>query len=156
MKKAIFFAFLILLFIPIVLAHGEDTFDEAKELISSKVSCDQLNDEQLEMIGDYLMEQMHPGEQHENIDNALGGEGSENLGQTHIRMARMMYCGEMSSMKMSSMMNMPMMGAGMMQQGNFSTNLTANKFFWFILGFIVALLISILVLKFFGESKHRK
>ncbi len=151
MKKAILFVFLILLFISIVLAHGEDTFDEAKELISSKVSCDQLSDEQLEIIGDYLMEQMHPGEQHENMDNALGGEGSENLKQTHIRMARMMYCGEMSSM-----MNMPMMGAGMMQQGNFSTNLTANKFFWFILGFIVALLISILVLKFFGESKRRR
>ena len=149
MKRLILYILIILLLIPNILAHGEDTFDEARQLIDSGVSCEELNDEQLEMIGDYLMEQMHPGEQHENIDEALGGEGSENLRQTHIRMARMMYCGEMSSM-----MNMPMMG--MMQQNNFRTSLTENRFFWFILGFIIALLISIAVIKLSGGSKKRK
>jgi len=151
MRKAILLIIFVLftLIIPLVLAHGEDPFDEAKELIDSKVSCNDLSDEQLEMIGDYLMEQMHPGEQHENMDNALGGEGSENLKQTHIRMARMMYCGEMSSM-----MNMPMMNAGMMQQNNFSTSLTESRFFWLVLGFIIALLISIII-KFSKKPKIR-
>ena len=144
MKKSMFFILVILLLIPIALAHGEDPFDEAKQLIDSKTSCDQLNDEQLEMIGDYLMEQMHPGEQHENMDNALGGEGSENLKQTHIRIARMMYCGEMGYM----------MDMGMMQQNNFSTSLTESKFLWFAFGFAVALLISILVTKFMEKPRN--
>ncbi len=147
-KAALLIIFLLFVFIiPLVLAHGEDQFDEAKELIDSKASCNDLSDEQLEMIGDYLMEQMHPGEQHKNMDDALGGEGSENLMQTHIRMARMMYCGEMSSM-----MNMPMMGAGMMQQNNFSASLTESRFFWLVMGFIVALLI-FMIIKFLKKPK---
>ena len=98
MRKAILLIIFVLftLIIPLVLAHGEDPFDEAKELIDSKVSCNDLSDEQLEMIGDYLMEQMHPGEAHEVMDKMMGGEGSESLRQMHIAIAKRLYCNDIN------------------------------------------------------------
>src|SRR3989338_2228003 len=88
---------------PIVLAH-ERNFTEATELIDSGASCEQLTDEQLESIGDYYMEQMHPGEAHEIMDERMGGEGSETLKQMHISIARSFYCGEYWMMS-AGMMN---------------------------------------------------
>ncbi len=52
---------LLLICINGVFAHEHSDFSEAKELIESNVSCDKLSDEQLEVIGDYFMEQMHLG-----------------------------------------------------------------------------------------------
>ncbi|RMF54615.1 hypothetical protein D6745_04715 [Candidatus Woesearchaeota archaeon] len=99
-----------------VLAHGEETFAEAESIIKSKVPCDKLSDEQLEMLGDYYMEQMHPGEQHERMDEMMGGEGSETLREMHIRMGQAFYCGEHGMMS-GGMMNMMMgRGAGMMPE----------------------------------------
>ena len=73
------------------------------------------------------MEQMHPGEQHEQMDEMMGGDGSETLKGMHINMAKSFYCGEheaMSSGMMSSgMMNM-MMGQGMcMKHGAMSSGM---------------------------------
>src|SRR3989344_4672026 len=111
MKKAIasFILFLILLASQ-VLAQEHD-FTEIKSLIDSGVSCSQLTNGQLEEIGDYYMEQMHPGEAHEIMDKMMGGEGSESLKQVHINMARRLYCDEasdygmMESEGMRGMMN---------------------------------------------------
>ena len=111
----------LLLSINLVFAH-EHNFAETKQLIDSGISCDKLTDEQLESIGDYYMEQMHPGEAHEMMDQMMGGEGSENLKQVHIQMAKRFYCNEdvngmMGSGGMMPMMNMMggnMMGSGMM------------------------------------------
>ncbi len=114
MKKTILILGIILLLsLSLISAHGEEVFAEAEELIESKVSCDQLTDEQLEVIGDYYMEQMHPGEAHETMDEMMGGEGSESLRQMHINMARSFYCGEHEAMS-SGMMNMMMGRGGMM------------------------------------------
>ncbi len=100
----------------LVYAHGEEGLEEAKRLIGSKASCPELSDEQLEDIGDYYMEQMHPGEAHELMDKMMGGEGSEGLKQMHIMMARQIYCGE-NTMQGGMMNNMGgFMGAG--QQAN--------------------------------------
>ena len=94
-------------------AHGD--FTEVKKLVEGKVSCDNLTDEQIEEIGDYLMELMHPGEAHEQMHNVVGGETSETVRLMHINMAEMMYCDNGDGM--SNMMNMMqggMMGGGMM------------------------------------------
>ncbi len=107
--------------IGIAFAH-EHNFDETEKLIDSGISCDELTDQQLEAIGDYYMEQMHPGESHEMMDKMMGGEGSESLKQMHIAMAKRLYCNEEGMMPMMSgdMMSsgMPvmknMMGGGMM------------------------------------------
>lgn len=89
----------------------EHNFTEVKQLIDSKVPCEDLTNEQLEEIGDYYMEQMHPGEQHEIMDEMMGGEGSESVKQMHIQIARNIYCNE-SNQNMMWMMNM-MGGYGM-------------------------------------------
>ena len=84
---------MLLLGVSLVSAHEHD-FDETKQIIDSGISCDKLTDEQLESVGDYYMEQMHPGEAHEMMDQMMGGEGSESLKQVHINMAKRLYCNE--------------------------------------------------------------
>src|SRR3989339_434109 len=122
MKRTILILAIFLLSIVVVLAQEshDSEIEEGKKLVESKMSCDKLSNEQLEAIGDYYMEQMHPGEAHEIMDNMMGGEGSESLKQVHINMARRIYCNEniyigygmMGSGGMMGMMNM--MGGGMM------------------------------------------
>lgn len=122
---------LILLFnITAVFAH-EHNFAETKQLIDSKISCDKLSEEQLEAIGDYLMEQMHSGEQHELMDNMMGGEGSESLKQVHINLARMMYCGGGGMMGSGGMIQsggmMNMMGGNTVGQTPMQANTIQGK-----------------------------
>jgi len=157
MKKAIalFILFLVLLASQ-VLAQEHD-FTEIKSLIDSGVSCIQLTNEQLEEIGDYYMEQMHPGEAHEIMDNMMGGEGSESLKQVHINMARRLYCDEnvyvgygmMSSGGMMGMMNMR--GGGMM--GNYQPYYSYSNYgywnlFWIMFLVAAIIIIALLVYKF--------
>ena len=95
MKKTILLGmFWIILFSFLVVAQEEHDFTKTKQLVDSGVSCNQLTNEQLEEIGDYYMEQMHPGEAHEYMDRMMGGEGSESLKQAHINIARRIYCNE--------------------------------------------------------------
>src|SRR3989344_9661191 len=84
---------MLLLSVSLVFAHEHD-FGETKQIIDSGISCDKLTDEQLEFIGDYYMERIHPGEAHEIMDKMMGGEGSESLKQVHINMAKRLYCNE--------------------------------------------------------------
>ena len=115
MKKILllFVGIVLLLNINLVFAQ-EHNFAEIKQLIDSDISCDKLTDEQLEAIGEYYMEQMHPGEAHELMDELMGGEGSEDLRQMHIMMGRNFYCGEDGMMGMMPMM---MGGGNMMKSG---------------------------------------
>ncbi|HII66348.1 TPA: hypothetical protein HA295_06280, partial [Candidatus Woesearchaeota archaeon] len=77
MKKITSILVILLLSIVVVLAQEshDSEIEEGKKLVESKMSCDKLSNEQLEAIGDYYMEQMHPGEAHEIMDNMMGGEG---------------------------------------------------------------------------------
>ena len=110
---------ILLLSITLVSANGDhqSEFEEGSGLIESGISCSELSDEQLESIGDYYMEQMHPGEAHEMMDKMMGGEGSESLRQTHITMAKSIYCNEASGM-MNMMMGNNLMGSGSMNMMN--------------------------------------
>ena len=125
MKKILSLTILIfsifLLNVSPVFAHEHD-FTETKQLIDSEINCDKLTDEQLEAIGDYYMEQMNPGEAHEMMDQMMGGEGSDSLKQTHIQIAKRLYCNE----DVGGMMQM-MMGGGMM--GNWSNSSALNNNF---------------------------
>ncbi len=71
-----------------------DEITEGKSIVEQGIACSQLNDEQLEAVGEYFMEQMHPGAAHEMMDNMMGGEGSESLRRVHIAMAQRLYCNE--------------------------------------------------------------
>jgi uncharacterized membrane protein len=87
----------------------------AKQIIGSNISCDKLNSSQLELLGDYFMEQMHPGQAHEAMDQMMGGEGSDSLRNAHIQMALVLYCGQTNtSVTYGGMMGMMpfMFGSG--------------------------------------------
>src|SRR3989344_6986270 len=96
MKKTILILVIFLLSIAVGLAqeNHDSEIEEGKNLVKSKTNCDKLSSGQLEAIGDYYMEQMHPGEAHEIMDSMMGGEGSESLKQVHINMAKRIYCNE--------------------------------------------------------------
>lgn len=53
-----------------------------------ELDCEELTDEELERVGDAVMESTHPGEAHERMDEMMGGEGSESLRQMHIQMGK--------------------------------------------------------------------
>lgn len=139
----------ILLYISINLASAitQQEINEAKQLIDAKTSCYSLSDDQLEIIGEYLMEQMHPGDSHEFMDKMMGlQEGSRDEEQFHINLAKAMYCGDnfntasfSGMMRMSGMMGNGMMNTGMMgNYGGFSySNLFNILYTILIIGLIV-------------------
>lgn len=101
-------------------AYG-DNFAEGKELVDGKVPCDAMNESQLEIVGEYMMEQMHPGDSHEMMHQMMGmNEGEEDEEEFHRMIAQKMYCNAFDgSMKgMMGMMGKPGMDGGeyMMQR----------------------------------------
>jgi hypothetical protein len=130
-----------------IIAHGEDIFAEAEEIIMNKTSCNDISEDQLEILGDYYMEQMHPGELHEIMDERMGGEGSESLRIAHINMGNAFYCGEHDSFS-RGMMDI-MMGRGMMginRNDNYSYDIF-NSLFIILLTLTLILLIIWLIIK---------
>jgi len=89
--KTFIIAALITLLLIVSVSAMED-FSEAKQLIDAKVPCEDLDQAQMESVGDYVMEQMNPGEAHETMDAMMGGEGSESLRLMHIHLAEQWYC----------------------------------------------------------------
>ncbi len=139
--------------IVIASSYGAEDFSKAKQIIDAKTPCSQLAEAQLEEIGDYYMEQMHPGEAHEVMDNMMGGEGSESLRQMHIAIAKRLYCNDISGMANYGMMGM-MMGGGMMNMaigtgmmGNFGYGMMGNLGgYWSFLNILSLLLLIGLVI----------
>lgn len=72
--------------------NNTENFAVAEQIVNARVSCSQLNESQMAMIGDYFMEQIHSGKQHEYMDAMMGGEGSQSLEYMHIAMAEQFYC----------------------------------------------------------------
>ncbi len=132
---------LLSLSINFVSAH-EHNFAETKQLIDSGISCDKLTDEQLEAMGDYYMEQMHPGEAHEMMDKMMGGEGSDSLKQMHIQMAKRLYCNDNIYVGYGMMGN-NMIGSGMM--GNYLSYYGYNSF-WNILWLVFLIGVIVLII----------
>ncbi len=153
MKKILAMLFVgILLSISLVSAIEDHQVivEEGKKLVDSEISCDKLTDEQLETIGEYFMEQMHPGEAHEIMDEMMGGGGSESLKQVHINMARRLYCNDNIYVGYG-MMNGGMMG---MMGGNMMGNPGYGFGYWnFINILYLLLLIGIITLVYLGIVK---
>ncbi|MEM4325886.1 MAG: hypothetical protein QXU40_01130 [Candidatus Pacearchaeota archaeon] len=141
---------IILILLNLGFSLAKEDFSEGKRLFESKISCSNLTLEQLEKIGDYLMEQMHPGESHEAMDKMMGGEGSESLKQMHINIAKRMYCDERSFRKdyTTTPYMIPMMGQGMMGLGmtNMMNNAIAYQNYNSIIYYIIPLLFILLLI----------
>ena len=158
MKKWAFVIMVALLLnLSLVNAITQQEIKEAKSLIDSKVNCKSLSDSQLEIIGEYYMEQMHPGESHELMHKMMGiKEGSEAEKQFHINMAKTMYCNENTGMMGAGMMGGGMMS--MMMGGNMDYGMMGNYrygfSYWNFLNVLYAiLLIGLIVLVFLGIIK---
>lgn len=170
--------FLALVFsIGIVFADAED-FAEAKKLIDAKTPCSKLSENQLEILGDYLMEQIHPVQTHELMDKMMGGEGSESLRLMHIAMAKRLYCNDISGMINYGMIGYGIMGGfgkgtnygGMMNMmgGNFGYGMMGQSYgYWGFLNFLsLVLVIGLIILVYlwiaklwkevFKKSKNKK
>src|SRR3989344_645736 len=153
MRKTILVMFAVLMLtLNLVNAITQQEIKEAKNLIDSKVDCKSLSDSQLEIIGEYEMELMHPGDSHEAMHKMMGiKEGSEAEKQFHINMAKTIYCGESGGMMGGGMMSMMMgsnTGYGMM--GNYGYGLG----YWNFLNVLyLILIIGLIILVYFGIIK---
>jgi len=114
--------FLLALSASLVSSASDEEMAEAKALVDSNADCSELDDEQLEKIGEYYMETMHPGNEHDLMDRMMGAEeGTERHEQFHVALAKRMYCKEYTwSGGMGSMMGANNFGGGMMQMMSYS------------------------------------
>jgi len=165
MKKIITIIILLFLTISLVLAHSDETeIEKGKELVKNSVECEKLSNEDLEAIGEYVMEQMHPGELHELMHERMGIK--EDTGQHelfHINIAKMMYCrtGNTIDKRMNimggGMMSM-MYGSGMMGYGLYGGS--ALWWLWSLLAFLLLLglvvLVWVLTVKYWKETQRKK
>jgi len=157
MKKIIMVIFgILLLSISLVSADGghQSEIEEGKTLVESEIGCDKLTDEQLEAIGEYYMEQMHPGESHEAMHEMMGiEEGTEYHERFHINIAKMRYCGDGGMMDSGGMMGMMnMMGGGMM--GRYPASYEYSNYgywnmFWILL-FATVIFLIVWIIRRFG------
>ncbi len=132
-----------------VIAVEEDEFADAKQLIAAKTSCSTLSDEQLEKIGDYYMEQMHPGNAHKLMEEMMGGEGSAQLKQMHILMAKRLYCKEDVDVPGYGMMSSSGMMVGKTKMMGYGTGMMGSAGWWnFTYILYVLLLLGLVIVVF--------
>ena len=146
--KQIIGVFLVILLLPsMVLAHNNhdphDLQEQVEAIINAELPCDSLTDEQLVVLGEYVMEQQHPGEAHEEMDEMMGGEDSELLEQMHINMGYAYYCSESPT------------GTSMMNMMYSDTGENTPLFFWMAM-MPILLLISVLIIVWLIVLLRRK
>ena len=148
-NMALILAVILLLNLSLANAITQQEIKEAKSLIDSKADCKSLSDSQLEIIGGYEMELMHPGESHEAMHKMMGiKEGSEAEKQFHISMAKTIYCGESGGMMEGGMMNMMMCGSNMMGSTGYGFG------YWSFLNVLyIVLLIGLIILVYLWVAK---
>lgn len=155
-QHAILLALFLFLTVPATAHVGEGELNHTKEIIASNTPCSELSEDEIANIGDYYMEQMHPGEMHDIMDEHMGGQGSESLRQAHIAMGQEYYCDSSTGEASSSQWGwMPMMG-GMWGSGMWGMG-TMGWFGMLIwLGILVLILLGIIYLiKLLTEQRER-
>ncbi|MFH1752458.1 MAG: hypothetical protein ABH821_05995 [archaeon] len=149
----VFMALFLILFSLSVFAHEniESVETVLNKIMASQgvtsldgIDCDSVSEHQFEELGDAVMEEMHPGEQHELMDEMMGGEGSESLKAMHVSMGRSYLRCNGFGIGGSGMMG-GMMGSGMMG-GMAWNNYYGQDSFFSSYTFFLALITIIVVL----------
>ncbi len=108
----------------------QDILSKQKVSTIQQLDLSKISDDDWEKLGDAVMEQAHPGQAHEVMDQMMGGEGSSTLRQMHINMGKaylgygnngygMMGGGFMGMMSGGGMMGF---GANQAFQGQYPAN----------------------------------
>ncbi len=93
--------------------------EEGKALVEAEADCTDLDDGQLEAIGEYIMEVMHPLDAHDAMHQMMGlEEGTDEHELFHIALAERMYCGSSGYGYGMGMMYGGMMGSGYGMMGS--------------------------------------
>ena len=160
MKKIILVSILFLILslsVISVYAVSQDELNQAKVLIDSNISCNQLKNDQLEIIGEYYMEQMMPGEAHIRAHEMMGlTEGSEAEEQFHINMAKRIYCGENVG---SSMMGGGMMGnyyQNPQNNNSYQNNYIGFQVFFYLILILVIIVLVLLIILLINKAKQKR
>lgn len=147
LKIILLFLIAILVSVTSVNSDSDDHFDlsKAEEILEKKLPPESLTEEEYEILGEYFMELMH-GDNHEFMDDMMGGEGSETLRSAHINMGRNFYTDYLRTgiVQSSRTISSGMMGS----QGMISNNWGYMMFpgsghFFFGIGFIGLLLFTL-------------
>lgn len=120
----------------------------------TQIECDRITDEQSEELGEAVMGVMHPDEeQHELMDQMMGGEGSESLKAMHIMMGENYLGCSDGMMAKSMMMGGGMMGGGMMKMmssGGMMGRAGSSSFgflgWTFMISFLILIILAIVAL----------
>lgn len=112
------------------------------------IDCSEVMNSDFERLGDSLMETNHPGEAHEEMDEMMGGEGSENLQQMHINMGKnYLNCGDNDIY--GGMMN------GGKMVGSYSGTYKVNRpltWIWIVNSLLFSVLLLVLICYFWRKS----
>lgn len=165
MKKILFICML-LLAVSLVSAHhiehNEIDYNKVKQLMDSNAECDKLTDEQLEEIGEYYMEQMHPGPAHDMMADMMGLHTSDKIhDEFHINLAKTLYCGDKRYMPaMMGSMQHDMMSGGMMNMGSNMMGSSMmgfgmNGYFVGLTQILIVILLILLIIWLYKNIKKR-
>ena len=92
MKKIFYIIMVLVLALGVV---ADDMIAQGQAIVQQGLSCDKLSDDQLQSVGEYLMEQMHPGPAHDAMDKMMGLDQNPTEDKAfHVRLAQSMYCGQ--------------------------------------------------------------
>ncbi|RME54358.1 hypothetical protein D6777_04090 [Candidatus Woesearchaeota archaeon] len=154
--KTKIFIILLLLLMHVAFAHGD--LNKAQEIIDKNLPYNNLTDEDFEILGDYYMELM-AGDRHDEMDEMMGGEGSESLRQMHIQMGKKYYYSlnnEQNQMMNSRRSEIMMMGTnGMMGYNMWQWNYFGAIIYFAIAAFIFSLIFW-LTYRLIVEDKNAK